>query len=102
MCDPVSCTSFSLLHSHFYLEEEEEASMFLQNTCTFQNFYMAPHTQEVYSRCPLLWYGQVKIYLFLIKPDIMNMCGEAERESHMFVTLAVDEAEWSLVALPLW
>ena len=25
----------------------------------------------------------------------MKMCGEADREFHMFVTLAVDEAEWS-------
>jgi len=92
-----------LLHSQSYFEEEEEASMFLQNTCTYlQNFYMAPQPQEVYSHCSLLWYGQIKIYLFLIQSDIMKMCGEAERELHMFVTLAIDEAEGSLAALPLW
>jgi len=45
MCDPISCTSFSLLHSQSYIEEE--ASVFLQNTCTcLQNFYMAPHPPQ--------------------------------------------------------
>jgi hypothetical protein len=59
MHDPVSYTSFSLLHSQSYLEEEEEeeeeASMFLHNTCTYpQKYFMAPHPQEVYSHCSLL------------------------------------------------
>jgi hypothetical protein len=94
MHDPIACNSFSLLQSQSYLEEE--ASVFLQNNCTnLQNFYMAPHPREVYSHCSLLWYGQVKIYLFLMKPHIMKMCGEGEIEFHALVTLAVDEAEWS-------
>jgi len=47
MRDPISCTSFSLLHSQSYLEEEE-ASVFLQNTCTYlQNLYMAQHPPQV-------------------------------------------------------
>lgn len=33
---------------------------------------------RVYSHCSPLWYGQVKIYLFLMKPHVMKMCGEAE------------------------
>jgi hypothetical protein len=73
MHDPISCTSFSLLQSQSYLEAK--ASVFHQNACTLSSELLQGTTSPTgYSHYSLLWYAKVKIYLFLIKAQIMKMC----------------------------